>query len=500
MAEQTAQQAAPEAAVGEVDEFEALLKKEFRPKSDAAHDEVKRAVRTLAAQALEDSNVVPDAVVKTIKRMISEIDAKLTKQINEIIHHEDFQQLEGAWRGLHFLCGRTETGTGLKLKFMSVSKKELQNEFSDYTEADWDRSPFFEKLYEKGYGSLNGQPVACIVGDYHFDHTGPDVELLSGISKIAAASHAPFIAGASPELLNLDTWQGLPARKQPLDETIELPTHMAWRALRESEDARYIGLACPRFLARRAYGENNPIDEFAFKEDTGGDDASKFCWANSAYAMAANITRAYSLYGWCSRIRGVESGGLVEKMPTHVFMTETGSWGEQCPAEVSITKRREKEMADLGLMPLVYQQNTTAAAFIGAQSLHAPPKFDDNTEEGRTATKNAALGARLPYIFACSRFAHYLNHMVYNKVGSYMERDAMQRWLGDWIQGYVDNNASSSDDQKARRPLSAARVEVTENEEDPGMYDAKFFLRPHYQLEGAKISLRLVSKLPSEGS
>ena len=495
MAEAQEQQSV-QAGYDSVDEFEELLKQEFKPKTDAAESEVKKAVRTLAARALEKADVIPDQVVNTIKALIREIDAKLTDQINEILHNEEFQKLEGAWRGLFFLCSRTETGADLKIQVMNVSKKELYDELQKYPGVDWDQSPLFHQIYERAFGTLGGDPVSCIVGDYQFDHSGVDVDILRDMSKIASAAHAPFIAGASHTLFDLDSWQDLPKRKD-LATLMTTPPYTEWRGLRESEDTRYIGLAAPRFLARRAYGPNNPVDEFDFVEDTEGADHTKFCWANSAYAMAANITRAYKLYGWCAQIRGVESGGAVENLPTHTFKTESGSWAEQCPTEISITDRRELEMANQGLMPLIYHQNSNMAAFIGAQSLHQPPKYDDSPQ-GQTATKNAMLGARLPYIFACSRFAHYLKKMVRNKIGSNMERDEVQRWLGSWIQNYVNNDANADDTKKARRPLAEAKVEVRDDEENPGQYNARFFLRPHYQLEGVNVSLRLVSKLPAD--
>ena len=400
--------------------------------------------------------------------------------------------MESAWRGLHFLVSRTETGADLKIKVMNISKKEIRKTLAKYPGTDWDQSPLFKKLYESGYGVLGGDPYAAIVGDYQFDHSGADVDILRGMAQIAAAAHAPFIAGTAPSLLDLDSWQDISKRKD-LATLFQTPPYAEWRALRESEDARYIGLAMPRFLARRPYGKNNPVDEFDFEEETNGADETKFAWANSAYAMAANITRAYKNYGWCSRIRGVESGGAVENLPTHSFPTEKGTYAEQCPTEVSITDRREMELANLGLMPLIYKQNSNMAAFIGAQSLHQPAEYDNPD-----ATKNAHLGARLPYMFACSRFAHYLKHMVRNKVGSYMEREDMEKWLGGWIQQYVNNQSGASDEQKARRPLASAEVQVSEDPENPGQYSAKFFLRPHYQLEGVNVSLRLVSKLPSE--
>ena len=492
MSETEAQAGGAAAEEFSLDGFLESVDKEFKPRNDYAKQEIQKAVQTLAQQALAKANLIPGEVVQQIKAMIAEIDATLTAQINEILHAPDFQQMESAWRGLHFLVARTETGVDLKIKVMNISKKEIAKTLSKYPGTDWDQSPLFKKLYESGYGVLGGEPYGAIVGDYQFDHTGRDIDILKGMGKIAAAAHAPFISGTSAGLFDLDDWADIGKRKD-LATLFTTPPYAEWRALRESEDARYIGLAMPRFLARRPYGKNNPVDEFDFEEETNGADSSKFSWANSAYAMAANITRAHKMYGWCSRIRGVESGGAVEELPTHSFPTEKGTYAEQCPTEVSITDRREMELANLGLMPLIYKQNSNMAAFIGAQSLHEPVAYDDPD-----ATKNAHLGARLPYMFACCRFAHYLKHMVRNKVGSYMEREDMEKWLGAWIQQYVLNQSKATDEQKARRPLANAEVKVEEDPENPGMYGAKFYLRPHYQLEGVNVSLRLVSKLPSE--
>ncbi|HKK37169.1 MAG TPA: type VI secretion system contractile sheath large subunit [Paracoccaceae bacterium] len=504
MAEETAADPqGAQGATGEIalDEFEALLEKRFEPRSDAAKEEVGGAVRALAGfleGVMEEQRRknLPQSSIRAIRAMIAEIDRLMSDQMNEILHHPKFQALEGSWRGLRFLCERTETGVDLKIRVMNVKKKELSDELSKYQGIDWDQSPLFAKVYTDGYGVLNGDPYGCLVGDYHFDHTGPDVDLLNDVSKIAAASHAPFMTGVSPNLFDADDWEGV-VGKRDLAEITARPTHIAWNALREKDDSRYIGLAGPRMLARRAYGENNPVDAFDFVEETGGNDATKFCWSNSAYAMAANITRAFKLYGWCARIRGVESGGLQDELPTHVFQADSGEFDSQCPTEVQIDDRREAEMARLGLMPLVHMKGTNKAAFIGAQSMHNPPRFEDNAA-GQLATSNAMLGARLPYIFACSRFAHFLKHMVRNKIGSYMERDDMEKWLGNWISNYVELSDNASEYDKAKKPLKAAEVVVEEDPENPGMYDAKFFLRPHYQLEGANISLRLVSKLPSE--
>ena len=313
------------------------------------------------------------------------------------------------------------------------------------------------------------------------------------MSQVAAAAHAPFISGVKPSLFQMDNWSEL-ANPRDLTKIFQSAEYTKWRSLRQSEDSKYVGLAMPRFLGRQPYGpETDPVDEFEFKEDVEGPDSSSYCWVNSAYAMAVNINRSLKNYGWCSRIRGVESGGSVEGLPTHSFPTTDGGMDEKCPTEIAISDRREAELAKNGLMPLIHRKNTDMAAFIGAQSLHSPPEYDDPD-----ATANAALGARLPYLFSTCRFAHYLKCIVRDKIGSFKERADMQRWLQDWIMNYVDGDPQhSSEDVKARKPLAAAEVVVEEVEGNPGYYTSKFFLRPHYQLEGLTVSLRLVSKLPS---
>jgi type VI secretion system protein ImpC len=482
------------AATVEQSDFSALLHKEFKPKSERVRDEVENAVKTLAAQALEHTQLISDDTVKTVRAMIAEIDAKLTAQINEILHQEEFQKLEGAWRGLHHLVNNTETDEMLKIRVMNISKKDLHKTLKWYKGTAWDQSPLFKRLYEEEYGTLGGEPYGCMIGDYYFDHTPPDVELLSEMSKICAAMHAPFISAAAPELFLMDSWQEL---SNPRDLTTLFTTgeHAAWRSLRESEESRYIGLTMPRFLARTPYGaKSNPIDDFDFEEDTAGADSSKFSWANAAYAMGVNINRSFKLYGWCSRIRGIESGGAVEGLPTHTFPTDDGGVDMKCPTEIAISDRREAELAKNGFMPLLHKKNTDFAAFIGAQSLHKPAKYDD-----ADATANANLAARLPYLFATCRFAHYLKAIVRDKVGSFKERDDMQQWLQGWITQYVHGDpAHASEEEKAEKPLAGAEVVIEDIEGNPGYYSAKFYLRPHYQLEGLTVSLRLVSKLPSQ--
>ncbi len=486
-----------EAQAGEAltsDDFASLLEKEFRPKSDRAKSEVETAVSTLAQQVLEGEALISDDAISTISAIIAEIDAKLTEQVNLIIHNEEFQKLEGAWRGLSHLVNNTETGELLKIRVMPISKKELGKTLKRYKGTAWDQSPLFKQLYEEEYGMLGGEPYGCLVGDYHFDHSPQDVEIMGGMAQIAAAAHAPFLAGADSTLMGMDSWQEL-SNPRDLAKIFSTPEYAAWRSLRESEDAKYLGLAMPRFLARLPYGaKTEPVEEFDFEETTEGADSQYYCWANSAYAMATNITQSFKEYGWCSQIRGVESGGLATDLPVHTFPSDDGGVDMKCPTEIAISDRREAELASSGLMPLSHRKNTDLAVFMGAQSLHKPAEYDDPD-----ATANARLGARLPYLFACCRFAHYLKCMVRDKVGSMRERDELQRWLQEWVLQYVDGDpANSTQATKARKPLAAAEVVVEDDEANPGYYSARFNLRPHYQLEGMTVGLSLVSKLPSE--
>ena len=480
----------------EGNDFASLLSKEFKPKSDEARSAVEAAVHTLAQTALANSKLISTDTVNTIESMIAAIDRKMSEQINLVLHHEDFQKLEAAWRGLHYMVNNTETDESLKIRVMPIGKAELGKMLKRYKGTAWDQSPLFKKLYEEEYGQFGGEPFGAIVGDYHFDHSPPDVELLGEMSKIAAAAHAPFITGAAPTVMQMDSWGEL-ANPRDLTKIFTTPEYAGWRSLRESEDARYLALCMPRFLGRLPYGpKTSPVDAFNFEEDTQGAEHDKYSWCNAAYAMATNINRSFKEYGWCSRIRGVESGGAVANLPTHTFPTDDGGTDMKCPTEIAISDRREAELSKNGFLAMIHRKNSDFAAFIGAQSLQKPTEYDDPD-----ATANAALAARLPYLFACNRFAHYLKCMVRDKVGSFKSREAMERWLNDWIMAYVDGDPANSTEQtKAERPLAAAEVVVEEVEGAPGYYQSKFFLKPHYQLEGLSVSLRLVSKLPSEKS
>jgi len=480
----------------EPDEFAALLKQSFRPRNERAASEVESAVATLVSTALADTTLLKDDVLDTLEAMIAAIDKQVSDQVNEIIHASEFQQIESAWRGLNYLVMNSETDANLKISVMNVGKRELLNNLRLYPGARWDQSPLFKQVYEQEFGTLGGQPIGAMVCDYEFTHEPTDVQLLRALSKIAASAHMPLFAAAGPTLMGMDSWTEL-MNPRDLSKLFDTPDYAAWKSLRDAEDSRYVGLCMPRALSRLPYGaKSDPIEEFAFEETTDGHAGMNYAWMNAAYAMAANVNRAFKEYGWCTRIRGVESGGEVINLPTHTFATDDGGIDLKCPTEISITDRREAELAKSGLIPLVHRKNTDKAAFIGAQSLYRPKKM--STDEA-TASEN--LSSRLPYMFAVSRFAHYLKCMVRDKVGSTKERAELQDWLQTWITRYIDGDPKGSSERtKAERPLADARVEVIENEENPGYYSARFFLRPHYQLEGMDIGLSLVSRLPAKAS
>jgi type VI secretion system protein ImpC len=485
---------APEApAFAEADDFAAVLKQSFKPRSERAASEVENAVQTLVTQALADSSLVKGDVIDTIEEMIARLDEKLTAQMNEILHAEEFQNLESAWRGLHYLVYNSETDATLKIRVLNVGKMELYRNLKLYPGARWDQSPLFKRIYESEFGQLGGEPYGALIADYHFSHLPTDVQLLRDLSKVASAALAPLITGADPNLLGMDSWTEL-MNPRDIGKLMDTPDYAAWKGLRDAVDSRYVALCMPRVLSRLPYGaKSEPVEEFAFEEDTDGHKGAKYGWMNAAYAMAANINRAYKEYGWTVRIRGVQSGGEVINLPTHTFPTDDGGVDLKCPTEIAITDRREAELSKAGLISIIHRKNTDKAAFIGAQSIYKPKLYD---KPEATAADN--LSARIPYMFAVSRFAHYLKCMVRDKIGSTKEKDQLEKWLNEWITLYVDGDPkNSSEEVKARFPLAAAKVTVVADEENPGYYAANFYLRPHFQLEGMDIGMSLVSKIPA---
>jgi type VI secretion system protein ImpC len=498
MAEQQEVQTAPTAvtALADADEFSALLKQNFKPRTERAASEVENAVQTLVSQALADSTVIKGEVLDTIDEIIARLDEKLSAQMNEVLHAPEFQQLESAWRGLSYLVFNSETDARLKIRVLNVGKLELRRVFQSYRGALWDQSPLFKAVYESEFGTLGGEPFGALVADYSFSHLAADVQMLRDLSKIAAASFAPLIAGADPVLLQMDSWREL-MNPRDIGKRMDTPDYAAWRGLRDQVDTRYVALCMPRVLARLPYGaKSEPVEEFAFEEETDGQKGEKYAWMNAAYVMATNINRAFKEYGWTVRIRGVESGGEVLNLPTHTFPTDDGGVDLKCPTEIAITDRREKELSDAGLIAIIHRKNTDKAAFIGGQSIYKPKLYD---QPDATASEN--LSARIPYMFAVSRFAHYLKCMVRDKIGSTKEKDQLEKWLNTWITRYVDGDPkNSSEDTKARFPLAGAKVTVVPNEENPGYYSANVWLRPHFQLEGMDIGMSLVASLAERKS
>jgi type VI secretion system protein ImpC len=470
--------------------FANLLQRDVTPDERRPPEHV---VPELGALASRLGIVLGDDPRHAIEAMIAAIDVAMGELINLILHHPEFQQLEAIWRGLFFVVNDVDTGLSLKVKMFDISKRELMRTLRKFRGTAWDQSPLFRKIYEEEFGQLGGEPYGVLIGGYEFDHSPPNVQLLSDLAQIAAAAHAPFIAAASPVVMQMDSWAEL-ANPRDLTRIFHAPEYVPWRALRASEDSRYVGLCLPRFLARLPYGQHTePVEAFAFEEDVDGPDASRFLWGNPAFAMGANIARAFNLYGWCVRIRGIDGGGVVEGLPVYHFPTADGDVDVRCSSEVALSERREAELAMNGFIPLVHRKNADFPAFIGAPSLQKPQEYDDPA-----ATMNAALSARLPYMFATCRFAHYLKCMVRDKVGSTANRAQLSRWLQDWITRYIDGAPeNSSEEWKASHPLAHGEVQVEDSDDEPGKYEAKFFLRPHYQLEGVTAMVRLVSRLAS---
>ena len=481
-------------ALTELDEFSDILKQTIKPRTDVAAKEVDNAVVALVREAMDDESLIAEDVLDTLDAMLAKLDQKLTEQLNEIIHNEEFQNLESSWRGLAYTVNNSETDSSLRVKAFNASKAELQAMFRAYPGAKQDKSPLYQKIYEKEFGTLGGKPFGTLVGDYHFSHSTGDVAVLRGMGWIAAAAQAPFISGASPELLGMDNWTEIDTPPD-LSEIFDTPDYAAWNGLRDSENSRYVALTLPRALSREPYSQNSTsvVEEFNFEEDTDGHEGRQYAWMNAAHAMAVNINRAHKTHGWTVQIRGVQSGGEVLNLPTHVFDTGEGAKDLKCPTEVSITDRREGELSKAGLIGLIHRKHTDKAAFIGAQTLYRPKKYVDDL-----ATASDNMSSRLPYIFAVSRFSHYLKCMVRDKIGQSPDRLQLQTQLQTWVNKYVSGNPeSASEQEKAKKPLAGAKVEVIEDEENPGYYIGKFFLKPHFQMEGMDIGMSLVSKLPN---
>jgi type VI secretion system protein ImpC len=464
---------------------------EGRMGRDAATKERgKDLVKNFVSEVLKGTVTLNPDTEAMINARIAQIDALISGQLNEVMHHPDFQKLEGTWRGMKYLLNNSETGTQLKIKVFNVSKKELLKDLQKAPE--FDQSALFKKVYEEEFGVFGGTPFGALIGDYEFGKSGQDIELLEKISQVAAAAHAPFLTAASPEMMNMESFTQLDAPRD-MAKVFDTTEYAKWKGFRASEDSRYVALTLPRILIREPYGSATvPVEAFDYEEGVDGTDHSKYLWANSAWALGVRVTQSFATYGWCATIRGVESGGLVEGLPVHNFRTESGDLAMKCPTETPVSDRREKELADLGFAPLVHCKGTDYAAFFSVQSAQKPKIYDSDA-----ATANARISAQLPYIFAVSRFAHYLKAMMRDKIGGFTSRDEIQRFLNNWINNYVVVNDDVGFEMKAKNPLKEARIEVVEIPGKPGAYRAVAFLRPHFQLDELSMSMRLVADLPA---
>jgi type VI secretion system protein ImpC len=488
------QQVQPEAAQATAVQEEKSLLDQIIEDGRLAREEgqkswAKDIVSEFVSQILEGTITVSKNTEAMINARISEIDKLISAQLNAVMHHEDFQKLEGSWRGLSYLVSQSETGEKLKLRVMNVNKKDLLKDMEKASE--FDQSALFKKIYEEEFGMFGGSAYGALIGDYEFSNHPQDITLLEKISQVAAAAHAPFLSAAAPQLFNLDTFTEL-GEPRDMAKIFQSVAYAKWKSFRESEDSRYVALAMPHILMRLPYGKANvPVEAFDFEEQVDGTDHKKYLWGNAAYALGTRLTEAFAKYHWCAAIRGVEGGGLVQGLPVHTFKTDEGDVALKCPTEIAITDRREKELADLGFVPLLHCKGTDYAAFFSTQSANKPKVYDTDS-----ANANARLSSQIQYILAVSRFAHYLKSMMRDKIGSFMTRKNAEDFLNRWINNYVLLDDNASQEMKAKYPLREARIDVSEVPGKPGVYRAVSFLKPHFQLDELTVSLRLVAELP----
>lgn len=474
---------------GETDLLSRILDEGRLARDESQTERAKDMLAEFVQQVMQGEMTMSKDMEATINSRIAAIDKLLSAQLNEIMHAEEFQKLEGSWRGLHHLVHNSETSTMLKIRVMNASKKDLLKDLERAPE--FDQSALFKKVYEEEFGTFGGAPFGALIGDYDFGNHPQDMSLLEKISNVAAAAHAPFVSAAAPGLFGWDNFTDL-TEVRDLAKIFDRTEYVKWRSFRESEDSRYVGLTLPHTLMRLPYGQETvPTESFNFEEDVDGKDHKKYLWGNAAYSFGTRLTEAFAMYNWCVAIRGVEGGGLVQGLPSHTFQTDEGEVALKCPTEIAITDRREKEFSDLGFIPLVHCKNTDYAAFFGAQSANKAKKYDTDF-----ANANARLSTQLQYIFAVSRFAHYLKAMMRDKIGSFMSRKDCEIFLNRWINNYVTEDDTASPTTKAQYPLREARIEVAEVPGKPGVYKAVAFLRPHFQLDELSVSLRLVAELP----
>jgi len=458
-------------------------------RDESQRSRAKDLISEFVSQITQGAMAVSKDTEAMINARIAQIDKLLSDQLNEVMHHDDFQKLEASWRGLFYLVNQSETGETLKVRVMNATKGELLKDMEKAPE--FDQSTLFKKIYEEEFGMFGGASYGALIGDYEFGNHPQDLSLLEKVSQVAAAAHAPFISAASPKMFNLDSYTDL-GQPRDLAKIFQSVEYAKWKSFRDSEDSRYVALALPHVLSRLPYGSANvPVENFNFEEDVTGTEHDKYLWGNAAYALGTRLTDSFAKFHWTAAIRGVEGGGLVQGLPVHTFKTDEGDVALKCPTEIAITDRREKELADLGFIPLVHCKGTDYAAFFSTQTANKAGQFDTDA-----ANANAKLSSQLQYILAVSRFAHYLKSIMRDKIGSFMTRQNAQDFLNRWISNYVLLDDNAGQEMKAKYPLREARVDVTEIPGKPGAYRAVAFLKPHYQLDELTVSLRLVANLP----
>lgn len=489
MSDMTVTQAVEQSGA-ELDYLDDIINNTQAIRKEADRPKVKSQLDSFLAQVATGAVVVSHDLVGSIEQRIAAIDELLSKQVSNIMHAAEFQKMESSWRGLHKLVQSSVT-ENTHVRMFNCTKKELLKDFK--SASDFDQSVMFKAIYESEYGTFGGLPYSAFVGDFEFDNTAEDIMLLEQISHVAAAAHAPFLSAANPGMFAMNSFGEMP-RPRDLGKLFDTSDYARWKSFRLTDDARYVGLTLPRVIGRLPYGAKTiSVESFNFEESHNEQDVNEsYLWVNAAYELAGRMVEAFEEYGWCAAIRGVEGGGLVKSLPAHSYTASSGESVLQCPTEVAISDRREKELADLGFIPLVYCKGTDYAAFFAVQSVNKPRKYDSDL-----ANANARLSSQLQYIMTTSRFAHYLKAIVRDKVGSFMSKDECERYLQKWISQYVTASDDVGPATKAKKPLREARVDVFEVPGAPGNYRAVAYLKPHFQLEGLTLSLRLVAELPA---
>ncbi|MGH1470074.1 MAG: type VI secretion system contractile sheath large subunit [Cellvibrionaceae bacterium] len=468
-----------------------LLDQAIQATKQTDSEEAQALLKTLTQEAMKGTVTWNKNLMVTFRKAIDAIDAAISEQLREVMHQKKFQELEGSWRGIHYLVMNSETSSSLKLKVMNATQKEVAKDLERAVE--FDQSQTFKKLYENEFGTPGGEPYGALIGDYQFSNHPDDIEFLSNMSNVAAAAFCPFLTAADPNLIGFDDWSEL-SKPRDLSKIFDSAEYTKWRSFRDSEDSRFVSLTMPRVLSRLPYGEaTKQVEEFGYEEIAEGEKPTgdQYCWSNAAYVLAARLTNAFAESGWCTAIRGAEGGGRVNDLPVHLSTTDDGDVDMQCPTEISVTDRREAELSGLGFMPLSHYKNTDYAVFFGGQTAQKSQVFDRPE-----ATANAAISSRLPYVMATSRIAHYLKVMARDKVGSFMESEDMQNWLNRWINNYVNASEEGGQDMRAQYPLREAKIEVKPVPGKPGSYNAVAWLRPWLQMEELTTSLRMVARIP----